>query len=105
MRKLIIAVTAAAAIASVGTSFGDPVRVDDPTMGQFSDGSNAGYVEVDDAGAVRACNENPNTPAGDGLTGYVWVNPSGEDTTPTYGNQMVGAGDEDGEGANGNDCP
>ena len=80
----------------------DAVRVYDPTPNQaFSDGENQGYVEVasdDGSGALlRLCNENPNTPAGDRLTGYIWVNPSGEDTDPSYGNEVVGAGDEDGE--------
>lgn len=89
-------------------------RVDDP-VGTFTDGQgNAGYVEVDEAGAVRACNENEQTPAGDDLTGYIWVNPSGEGTEPSYGNSQIGAGDADGEGVDdgddtngteGDDCP
>ncbi len=82
------------------------LKVADPTPNQvFSDtsdnGGNQGYVEVasDDGSGnlVRACNENEATPAGDDLTGYIWVNPSGEDTTATYGNETIGAGDEDGE--------
>ena len=79
------------------------VKVADPTPGAtFSDSSgNAGYIEVaadDGSGAlVRGCNENEATPAGDDATGYLWVNPSGEGTTPTYGNEVVGAGDADGE--------
>lgn len=111
MRKYIIAATAALSLAGVATSFGDPVRVDDPTGGSFSDGTNAGYVEVDTNGAVRACNENPSTPAGDSLTGYVWVNANGnEDTPPTYSvpgtGGYAGAGDDDGDGQDkGNDCP
>jgi hypothetical protein len=80
------------------------VRVDDPT-GEFSDANNAGYVEVaaEDGALLRACNENRETPGGDSLTGYIWVNPNGEDTVPTYppggtpGN-VIGAADADGEG-------
>jgi len=93
------------------------VRVADPTpTGAFTDGQgNAGYVEADESNpAVRACNENEATPAGDDLTGYVWVNPNGEGTDATYGNANVGAGDADGEGVDdgddtngteGDDCP
>ena len=76
------------------------VKVADPTPNQqFSDThGNQGYVEVaaEDGALLRACNENENTPAGDDLTGYIWVNPNGEDTPPTYGNDTVGAGDADG---------
>lgn len=74
-------------------------KVADP-VGAFTDSEgNQGYVEVaaEDGALLRACNENENTPAGDDLTGYIWVNPNGEDTPPTYGNANVGAGDEDGE--------
>jgi hypothetical protein len=103
MKRLLLSITVLAALGA-GIASADPVRVDDP-VGVFTDSSgNAGYVEVDDAGAVRACNENEATPLGDDFTGYIWVNPSGEDTTPTYGNNQVGAGDEDGT-AGGNDCP
>jgi hypothetical protein len=114
MRKLTLFFTIAAvgAFAAVPAS---AVRVDDPT-GAFTDGQgNAGYVEVDEGGpAVRACNENEATPGGDDLTGYVWVNPNGEPTTPSYGNEFIGAGDADGEGVDdgddtngteGDDCP
>ena len=94
------------------------VRVQDPA-GAFTDSQgNAGYVEVasdDGSGAlVRLCNENEATPLGDNGTGYIWVNPSGEDTTPSYGNEFVGAGDADGAGVDdgndangteGDDCP
>jgi hypothetical protein len=79
------------------------LKVADPTPNQgFSDADgNQGYVEVasdDGSGAlVRGCNENGGTPAGDDFTGYIWVNPSGETTTPTYGNETIGAGDADGE--------
>lgn len=83
-----------------------PVRVADPTpTGTFTDaGGNVGYVEVDPAGAVRACNENDATPAGDNASGYAYVSASGEsfETGPTYGNANVGAGDTDGEGADNN---
>lgn len=78
------------------------VKVMDPTPNQaFSDThGNQGYIEVasdDGSGAIlRLCNENENTPAGDDLSGYVWVNPNGESTQPTYGNEVVGAGDADG---------
>jgi hypothetical protein len=91
------------------------VRVDDP-VGAFTDSQgNAGYVEVDETSpALRACNENEATPGGDDTTGYVWVSPNGEPTTPTYGNANIGAGDADGEGVDdgddengteGDDCP
>lgn len=105
MRKFIIAATAALTVAGVGTAFGE--RVDDPTGVAFSDGTNLGYVEADtEGGAVRACNENGATPGGDSVSGYIWVNPSGESTEPSYGTGVVGAGDADGEGADaGDDCP
>ena len=103
VRKSILALCAVVAAfglsvapAFAGTSL---LKVPDPTpTGTFSDGENAGYVEVLDDG-VRACNENPNTPAGDNLTGYAWVSSSGESTPPTYGNENIGAGDADGEGS------
>jgi hypothetical protein len=102
VRKSILALGAIVALfglsavpAFAGTSV---LKVPDPTpTGTFSDGENAGYAEVLDDG-VRACNENPNTPAGDQLTGYAWVSASGESTPPTYGNENIGAGDADGEG-------
>lgn len=75
-------------------------KVADPTPNQqFSDAhGNQGYVEVaaEDGALLRACNENEQTPAGDDLTGYIWVNPDGEDTPATYGNDTIGAGDADG---------
>ena len=112
MKKLIIAALVAAGLGMGAPAFAE--RVADPTPnGAFSDGNgNAGYVEVDPNGAIRACNENENTPAGDDLTGYIWINANGEGTTPTYGNSNIGAGDADGEddgdatnGNEGNDCP
>jgi hypothetical protein len=115
MRKLSFPLLVAAAMALAVPAGADPVRVDDP-VGVFTDSQgNAGYVEVDDASpAVRACNENEATPAGDQATGYVWISPNGESTTPTYGNAKIGAGDADGEGVDdgddtngteGDDCP
>ena len=77
------------------------LKVADPTPNKaFTDTEgNQGYIEVaGDGGAVlRACNENDASPAGDKATGYIWVNPSGEPTTATYGNSTIGAGDADGE--------
>lgn len=116
-RLLAVGVVAVAALYVAGPA--SALKVADPTPNQaFSDGENQGYVEVasdDGSGAlVRLCNENPNTPAGDDLTGYIWVNPSGEDTPATYGNNVIGAGDEDGEdgsppldgdGDTNDDCP
>jgi hypothetical protein len=114
LRKLSVLI-AVAAVSAVAATPANAVRVADP-VGVFTDTQgNAGYVEVDEANpAVRLCNENEATPGGDDTTGYVWVNPSGEDTSPTYGNANVGAGDEDGEGVDdgddtngteGDDCP
>ena len=114
MRKSIVALCAISVMA-VAASPASAVRVDDP-VGAFTDSQgNAGYVEADETSpALRACNENEATPGGDQTTGYIWVNPSGEDTTPTYGNNVIGAGDEDGEGVDdgddtngteGDDCP
>lgn len=119
MRKLTVV------IAAIGAAFvlaapASAVKVADPTPnGAFSDQEgNQGYVEVlsdDGSGAlVRLCNENGATPAGDDASGYVWVNPSGESTPPTYGNSTIGAGDADGEdngaprdndGDTNDDCP
>jgi hypothetical protein len=96
---LCFAVVAAIGIAKPAAA----VKVTDPTPNAaFSDAEgNQGYVEVasdDGSGAVfRGCNENDATPGGDQFTGYIWVNPSGESTTPTYGNANIGAGDADGE--------
>jgi hypothetical protein len=79
------------------------LKVADPTPSQsFSDTTgNQGYLEVasdDGSGAlVRGCNENEATPGGDDTTGYIWVNPDGEETPATYGNSTIGAGDADGE--------
>lgn len=112
MKKISFVAAALAAIAVAAPA--GAVKVADPTPTQsFSDGTNQGYVEVDtDGRAIRACNENPGTPAGDSLTGYIWLSANGESTTPTYGNKNVGAGDADGEtdtdptnGNEGNDCP
>lgn len=126
MRKSIVALCAAAvmALAASSASAQTILRVPDPTpTGTFSDGTSAGYGEVRDDG-VRACNENPNTPAGDQLTGYAWVDAGGDANAGntnedgnegiTYGNGSIGAGDYDGEGTNDgdptngteeNDCP
>jgi len=114
LRKLtlFLAVTGLAALAAAPAS---ALRINDP-VGAFTDAQgNPGYVEVDEsAAAVRLCNENEATPAGDQGSGYVWVNPNGEPTTPTYGNEIIGAGDADGEGVDdgddtngteGDDCP
>lgn len=112
LKKLSFAVAGIAALA-VAVPAG-AVTVFDPTpTGAFSDSTYRGYVQVDtDGQAIRACNENPNTPAGDSLTGYVWINPAGESTPYTYGSPQVGAGDYDGEtdtdptnGDEGHDCP
>lgn len=103
MKKAIFATLSILAVIIPATSV-SAERIDDP-VGVFSDGSNSGYAEANTDGSVRACNENPDQPAGDQLTGYIWVNPNGEGTTPSYGNANVGAGDADGEGAAGNDCP
>ncbi|HVE92818.1 MAG TPA: hypothetical protein VNE62_11070 [Actinomycetota bacterium] len=112
MKRLVLLPAVALAVLAIALP-ASAVRVDDPTpTGAFSDSGNAGYVEVDESGALRVCNENPNTPAADSGTGYIWVNANGEGTTPTYGNAYVGAGDadgsDDGDPANGdepNDCP
>ena len=97
LRKLSLVVAGLAALA-IAVPAG-AVTVYDPTPnGAFSDGTNQGYVQVDpDGQAIRACNENPGTPGGDDLSGYVWLNAKGESTTPTYGNANIGAGDYDGE--------
>lgn len=116
MRKLIAAVATATALIAVPSAHA-VIRVADPTPTKtFTDGQgNAGYVEVDEAGAIRVCNENEAaTPAGDQLSGYAWVSVPGESTTPTYGGANLGAGDADGEGVDdgndengteGDDCP
>lgn len=115
MKKLLTAgVASLAMLVFAVPAFAAGIRVNDPT-GAFGDAQgNQGFVEVTDEPAVRACNENEATPAGDDLTGYVWINPDGEPTTPTYGNENVGAGDADGEGVDdgddtngteGDDCP
>jgi hypothetical protein len=112
VRKLSLVVAGIAALAIAVPAAA--VTVYDPTPnGAFSDGTNQGYVQVDtDGHAIRACNENPNQPGGDDLTGYVWVSQNGESTTPSYGNANVGAGDADGEddgdptnGTESHDCP
>ena len=112
MKKGIVALAAAAMLAvPVATASAQTIlRVPDPTpTGTFTDAQgNQGYVEIRDDG-VRACNENPNTPAGDNLTGYAWIDAGGDanaghtddDADPdgiTYGNGTIGAGDYDGEG-------
>lgn len=95
------------------------VKVADPSPnGVFTDGQgNQGYVEVDtDERAIRACNENEGTPAGDSLSGYVYASQNGEtpQNGPTYGTANIGAADTDGEGVDdgddtngteGDDCP
>jgi hypothetical protein len=93
--KLIALAIVSAAIAAPAAA--NPIRV------VWADG----YAEIDDnPPAVRVCNENAATPLGDDGTGYLWINPSEEDTTPTYGNTHVGFGDDDGDGPNRpNDCP
>lgn len=112
MKRVLLGFAVMAAVAVAVPAAADTVRVDDPT-GVFTDEfGNAGYVEADTHGAARVCNENENTPAGDSLTGYIWVNADGESTTPSYGNANVGAGDADGaddgnaeNGTEDNDCP
>jgi hypothetical protein len=115
VRKLILLTVAVVGLSGIAASPAMALRVDDP-VGAFTDAQgNAGYVEIDETNpAVRGCNENEATPAGDQATGYMWVNPSGEPTTPTYGNATIGAGDADGEGVDdgddtngteGDDCP
>src|SRR3954467_10367456 len=115
MRKASLAAAVVSAMLFALPTFAQDVKVADPTPnGQFSDSSaNKGYVEVNtDQQAIRACNENPNTPAGDQLTGYVYANAKGENVKPTYGNKNIGAGDADGEtdgnpanGDESHDCP
>lgn len=115
MKKILTAGLASlATLAFAVPALADGIRVNDPA-GVFTDEQgNAGFVEVTDEPAARACNENEATPAGDNLSGYVWINPGGESTTPTYGNANAGAGDADGEGVDdgndengteGDDCP
>ena len=122
MKKLILALAAVAmlAVPLASASAQTILRVADPTpTGTFTDAQgNAGYGEVRDDG-IRACNENPGTPAGDNVTGYAWIDAGGDANAGhndddadgdgiTYGNGTVGAGDYDGEGtgagedANGN---
>jgi hypothetical protein len=102
MKRLILLCCAVLIVLGVAPTV-SAVKVYDPTPNQaFSDSTgNQGYLEVladDGSGAVvRACNENESTPMGDDATGYIWVNPSGEDTPATYGNEVIGAGDRDGE--------
>jgi hypothetical protein len=99
LRKLTLAVAALAVLVVAAPA--SALKIADPTPTKsFSDKlGNTGYVSVAEGGAVlRACNENPDTPAGDQATGYVYVNPNGENVTPTYGNTTIGAGDADGEG-------
>lgn len=97
MKKFIVAGLVAAGLGILAPAFAD-TTVSDPTPnGAFSDGNgHQGYVSAGTENGVRACNENGSTPAGDSATGYIWVNPNGESTTPTYGNSNVGAGDADG---------
>jgi hypothetical protein len=100
-RLAVCCVAVGALLATAGPAAA--VKVADPTPNAaFSDAEgNQGYVDVapDDGAVLRACNENDGTPAGDQVTGYIWVNPNGEATTPTYGNATIGAGDADGEDA------
>jgi len=101
MRRSLAVLATAAAAALVLAAPASALKVADPTpTATFSDGTNAGYVEVDESGAIRACNENDQTPAGDDLSGYAYVSASGEsfESGPTYGNENIGAGDTDGEG-------
>jgi hypothetical protein len=97
-RLAICCAAAGALLAMAGPA--SALKVADPTPNAaFTDAEgNQGYVEVaaDDGAVLRGCNENDATPAGDDATGYVWVNPNGEATPPTYGNANVGAGDADG---------
>ncbi|MEY2425042.1 MAG: hypothetical protein QOI61_614 [Actinomycetota bacterium] len=101
MKKRLVICCAAFGALLVMAAPASALKVADPTPNAaFSDAEgNQGYVDVapDDAAVLRACNENDATPAGDKATGYIWVNPNGEATTPTYGNATVGAGDADGE--------
>lgn len=98
MKRLALLIAAFVITSAVAPAMAE--KIEDPTPNAlFSDtDGNKGYVEVaaQDGALLRACNENPNTPGGDDLTGYVWVNPNGEGTPPTYGNSQVGAGDADG---------
>lgn len=118
MKKLILAVAAVAllAVPLASASAQTILRVSDPTpTGTFTDEQgNQGYVEIRDDG-VRACNENPGTPAGDNFTGYAWIDTGGDanagntddDADPdgvTYGNSTLGAGDYDGEGTDNEDA-
>jgi hypothetical protein len=102
MKRLFVTCLVAVAVFGVAAP-ATALKVADPTPNAaFSDSEgNQGYIEVaadDGSGAlVRGCNENEATPAGDDATGYIWVNPSGEDTPATSGNATIGAGDEDGE--------
>lgn len=100
MRRTLI-VCVACLSAFIIAAGADALKVADPTPSQsFSDTTgNQGYVEVaaEDGAVLRGCNENEATPAGDDFTGYVWVNPGGESTPATYGNETIGAGDADGE--------
>lgn len=98
-----IVALAVAAVALAAAAPASAIKVADPTPTKsFTDTQgNVGYVEVDETSmAVRACNENEATPAGDDLTGYAYVSASGEEfeSGPTYGNENIGAGDTDGEG-------
>lgn len=118
MKKIMLTLAAAAVLAVSATAASAQTiqRVPDPTpTSAFTDEQdNAGYVEIRSDG-VRACNENPGTPAGDGLTGYAWIdagndgNAGHNDDDPdadgiSYGNGRVGAGDYDGDGeASGNE--
>lgn len=98
MKKFIVAGLVVAGLGILAPAFAEDTTVSDPTpTGVFTDSAgNQGYVSAGPDNGVRACNENDATPAGDSATGYIWVNPNGEDTTPTYGNGNVGAGDADG---------
>ena len=102
-KRLLILFGGAVASAALLAGPASAIKIADPTPNAaFTDSEgNQGYVEVaadDGSGAlVRACNENDATPAGDDATGYLWVNPNGEPTPATYGNETIGAGDADGE--------
>lgn len=102
-RLFTLAAAAAGILAIAGPAHA--LRVADPVGGFTDSQGNAGYVEVaaDDGAVFRGCNENEATPGGDETTGYMWVNPNGEATTPSYGNENIGAGDADGEGVDDGD--
>jgi hypothetical protein len=109
MRKLGIVLVVIAAGVLAAPAGAVEVKVADPSPNAaFTDSQgNQGYVELDtDERAIRVCNENAATPAGDQISGYVYGNANGETTdgAPTYGNANIGAEDADGEGADDGDA-